>query len=414
MFSGRRAASSGIRSPRIVRAFVIGWRIRHVVLERANGRPVRALALYEAARAARRVSPNTVRNELHAMNHLFEWGDDAGIDVGERLLLGDGLEPVEVRMFAHWLRSPRRVHPISLVRANAILALCQTVCVWFCRTHIQIPGNPVERSIRLNVVVEAQRNAWGRELMKLGGLTVAPDLTDDEIFAVEKFLDPARRVASGTDLRVATRDHLFWKIILEMGLRVGELLALRLDDCPRPGREYLSIVRIDQRGGDELDPRAPYAPRPKTLSRDLGFIQPDTMLPQLISLYASRYRYATAISTTPSSRHFVLDHPFVFVAYPSGRPLSLSAATRIAERIAMGSGVAAFHWHIVRHAFFNRAYAAVAARPDNEALITHLVYYGGWRRRESLEIYVRSAVRQNALRSQRVWQSEVLREQPDV
>ena len=87
-------------------------------------------------------------------------------------------------------------------------------------------------------------------------------------------------------------------------------------------------------------------------------------------------------------KRFILPHKFLIVT-DDGEPLSKSSASHIAKIIRENTGVD-FHWHLGRHAFFNRAYfAATQAENDNsfEIKMTDLVVWGGWSSEESLQLY---------------------------
>lgn len=57
--------------------------------------------------------------------------------------------------------------------------------------------------------------------------------------------------------------------MIELGLRIGEVLALRLEDCPARIRPTFKIIRIEEREGSR-DPRSKRPARPKTLGRELS------------------------------------------------------------------------------------------------------------------------------------------------
>ena len=170
-------------------------------------------------------------------------------------------------------------------------------------------------------------------------------------------------------------------------MRIGEVLAMRMQDIPTRGRPYFSIVRIEERGDDFKDPRIT-PPRPKTLSRDLGFLFSNTAFPRLINDYVTEHRYIWATSKGKKFKRFILPHKFL-ITTNGGKPLSQSSASHIAKTISTNTGID-FHWHLARHAFFNRAYfAATQAENDNsrEIKMTDLVVWGGWSDDKSLQLY---------------------------
>jgi hypothetical protein len=81
-------------------------------------------------------------------------------------------------------------------------------------------------------------------------------------------------------------------------------------------------------------------------------------------------------------------------------------ADKIAQSIKKATGVD-FHWHLARHAFFNRAYSAVVDVENptvKDARVADLVVWGGWEDPESLGIYSRRARRERAKTPLHLWQ----------
>jgi len=225
----------------------------------------------------------------------------------------------------------------------------------------------------------------------------AEDLEDAEIREIETFLAHAA-ASGGADRRVAVRDYLMWRMAIEYGLRIGEILALRLEDLPSRKQDWLKILRTDHRG-DLVDPRAPKAPQVKTLGRDLGYYFRNSRFPQLFSLYQSSHRWVWA-SRKSGARYQKnrFAHPYLVINATDGMPLSMQSAQRRAAFIRAETGVD-FHWHMARHSFFNRAYVLMDAIKDpheREERRAGLVYWGGWSSPDSLDIYTATARRNKA------------------
>jgi hypothetical protein len=155
-----------------------------------------------------------------------------------------------------------------------------------------------------------------------------------------------------------------------------------------------------------VDPRGPKAPRPKTLGRELGPIFANTAFPHLTALYCSEHRHGWKTSRKGLKiKDWALDHPYLIVD-STGAPLSTRSAGNDAAEIRAATGID-FTWHRARHAFFNRAYAAVAEIDDinaQNARMMDLVYWGGWSDPDSLQIYTRRARRMRARDAFKVWQ----------
>jgi integrase len=383
--------------------------IRHVLTHRETDWPTRAGSLYEVHLEQRSDSPNTRREELRHLAYLYSWAEEGAVDLDGLLLRGDGLAIAQIRAFsaslkARWMLPSGTLPPSAREAHNKILYGCSTACVWFIEQFARPSGGDARRAIDVQIAVDAQKRAWSSNKQNVRKRKMAPDLADEQIAIIEAFLKPQSRTKL-TGPSIATRDYLMWRMAIECGMRMGEILAMRTVDCPTRGSPYFRIVRIEERETDSLDPRAPYAPRPKTLSRDLGFLLADTVFPRLVSDYVSIHRHAMVERSGKKVKQFLLPHKFLVISR-RGEPLSTSAMQGVAEEIGRATGIR-FHWHLARHAFFNRAYATVAAienRSEREVRLQDLVYWGGWRDAESLHLYTQRARRDRARNALSIWQ----------
>jgi integrase len=366
-------------------------------------------SLYEAHLANRFDSPSTCSKELTALARLLEWGSASAVDIERTFLQGHFLSAIQIADFAQWLKRRSghegfKAAPHAFrIQYNATLNAAARAETYFARQAFAPSGLSIDPTTQFRGAIDFQRGAWSAQKAKVRKELLAPDLTDEEIQAIEAFLRPGSHL-TGTERQLAERDYLVWRMAIECGMRIGEILCTRLEDCPGRGRPYFSIVRIEERH-DASDPRHPYAPRPKTLSRDLGFVLEATRFPRLATDFVGNYRYVTQRSKGRMVRRFLLPHQFLIVS-KRGEPLSRKGASAIARRISIGTGIG-FHWHLARHAFFNRAYAAVRDQPgvdEQRARTQDLIAWGGWESAASLEIYVRRARRERTQNSLRVWQ----------
>jgi len=363
---------------------------RYVLTHRESGRVPIASSIYETHLAQKSDSQKTRSGSLYGIATLYSWADERGIDLDARLLSGEGLAPSQISAFSAWLRTrlgegeKAKLTPESRTTHNQTLHFCRQTCVYFITQYATSASAVAERVLQIELLANSQSREWARVRIKTRKKRVAPDLTDEELVRIEEFLLPenrSRQVAQG----IAWRDYLLWRLTIEFGLRIGEVLSLRLQDCPALGRNYISVVRIEERDDGVIDPRRTHAPRPKTLSRDLRFLWKETRLPQLIAQYTTRFRRASVKEHGRQVYRWVLPHPFLIVA-TNGNPLSISTANDVASAIKNATGIN-FHWHLARHAFFNRMY--LRAKTNQE--LQDLVYWGGWESDRSLEIYSRRA-----------------------
>lgn len=405
-----QSEGSSYALPFQVSAFALpSGQVRHVLVERSSGLPMRAASLYEAHLVQKTDSHNTRRVELGYFASFYAWAKDAGLDLDRLLLAGEALTLPQVRSFAAWLRAPRAqangIIPQEKRRSiNAAFGACSVICAWFIRQFANPSINRARRALDVELLIQAQKRAWKEVRIKVRKEAVAPDMTEEEVAAIERFLKPENR-SKAVGQAIAVRDYLIWRMAIELGMRKGEILALRTIDCPTRQAPYFKIVRIEERGEACLDPRRDPA-RPKTLSRDLGFIIDNTIFPKLVTDYISTHRFRMVERNGKKLKQFLLPHNFLIIA-ESGQPLSLRAADDVAKAIKNGTGVD-FNWHLARHAFFNRAYAAVADlkdRSEYDVKLADLVHWGGWESEKSLEIYTRRARADRARHALRTWQN---------
>lgn len=384
--------------------------IRHVLLESDSCVPMRAASLYEAHLAQKTDSHNTRATELSYFASLYEWADEHDIPLDTKLLTGQGLTIPHVHAFAAWLKA-QRAQPNGVIpqrkrrTVNAALRVCAAISRWFITAFASPATNRLRRTVDIEMLVQAQRRAWNGACIKVRQDPAAPDLTDDEVAAIDAFLTPELR-SNTVEPAIAVRDFLMWRMAIEFGMRKGEILAMRTIDCPTRATPFFRIVRIEERGPNYADPRN-NPPRPKTLSRDLGFMFENTAFPRLVTEYISTYRFTWIKGIGKRKKRFLLPHNFLIIS-KSGEPLSPRAADDVAKSIRTGTGIN-FHWHLARHTFFNRAYAAVTNHENpasQQARLSDLVYWGGWKSEQSLDIYTRRARARKARLALKSWIEE--------
>jgi integrase len=369
--------------------------------------PSISVSLYEQHLSLTKGSHNSVKYDLDMLAHLFTWALRENIDIEEMLLKGLAPTPVQVRKFTHWLskrRSADSERSFGIGTFNRILDVSAAIFAWFIQQYGEFEGLGNRHTLDREQVVAAVEKLFRSHKLTERKKRYAGDLSEEEIETIEQYLKPANR--QHVDKAVAVRDYLIWRLAIEFGFREGEILALRLCDCPHGRQHFIKIVRVEERGKDYLDPRGAYAPRPKTLSRDLGFVLEDTRIPGLIDDYVNAHRCKLVRRNSKVTRQPILDHDFLIINHlrHSGKPLSVSTMQKVAQTIARETGVN-FHWHLARHAFFNRTYAAIAEHSELKDRMQDLVYWGGWADENSLQLYVNRARRERATTTLAFWQT---------
>ncbi len=404
--------SSLITAPLAIRItrFVDGnRRIRFVIQDLETLQPIKSLSVYEAYLSKKHKSPNTVFDALQKLAYVFTYAKQFRIVIDTLLMTGEMLEARDVNSFNFWLSERINVKSqkkIAQKTINSILGQTSKAFRWFADQYAVFEGRSSERTIKLRLYKNEIAEKFSEKIMSVKSKPMADDLTDDEIKKIDEFLFPENRRKNFPKLSEAQliRDYLIWRLVIEFGLREGEILALRLEDCPHKHQDYIKIVRVDGRGDDYIDPRGAYAPRPKTLGRELGFVYENTEIKKLLNEYITKHRRRRVVEHGKKFLKPIFDVPsFLILSHKNdaGTPLSLSSLLDIAKTIRVNTGIPHFHWHIGRHAFFNRRYEEIMAlkHKDEERYknrLNDLIYYGGWESELSLQLYINRARRDSA------------------
>lgn len=370
---------------------------RYIVFRRRDCASPVSSSLYEAyLHARRKPKKGTSGTVMQHLVFLFSWADFDGFDLEAGLFSGVGLQLPEIQRFFNWLDCRcYRGNKISDSYVAHIVGDCKRFVLWFVRRYLQaVEGEPL--NITIHKVVAAHREAWSEIEIKIESDIIAADIPDAAYQKIEKFFKPENYTA--TELKpTRLRNYIMWRLAWEFGLRIGEILSMRTVDVDLiTVPQFIRIVRLDERMKNEADPRCPNQPKVKTLSRELGFLEPDTLLPSLLEIYINKKRTRYFNIYGKDTETVFLGHDYLFVVHDgTGRPLSCSAAQKISIDAAKKSGQS-FNWHLARHAFFNRRYVEVSKSSESVILIDNLIYWGGWKSEESLKRYVRRAIRDNA------------------
>lgn len=388
---------------------------RHLILRQSDCQPSLAGSLFESHLTYASRSPNSKTAALYGIPYLLTYADESGLDVEGRLLHGHPFLPHEMRAFAHWLEmrfkkdhaqkhGPADYLPASRRKTfNNILYGIQKFEQWFVETYHQAT-TPGMRAAEAANIQSTQKRLWEKLHQPIKQKPEAGDLSDDEIQEIETLL---RGIGWGPNAtQTGARLYLTWRLAIELGLRIGEILALRLEDCPTRGRPTFKIVRVEERTGPR-DPRTKRPPRPKTLGRELSPFFSNSVLIPLVSEYQNTHRYGwkTSQKTGKRIKDYTPNHPYLLVD-KAGKPVEQHTASEGAQFIAKETGIP-FTWHKARHAFFNRAYAGLTKieNPNEQnTRLMDLVYWGGWNDPDSLLIYSQRARRESAQSAFAVWQ----------
>ncbi len=190
--------------------------------------------------------------------------------------------------------------------------------------------------------------------------------------------------------KARVRNELIVQWLYRLGIRRGELLAVRVSDM----KGVSSDVTIERRPDSADDPRI-RQPLVKTKGRSLP----------MASLFQPTQKYILEIrAKIPGATKY----PFLFVDVRTGRPLSHSGLTKVFEELstALGFNVSP---HLLRHSWNDTFSAAMDRKKVAEATEKKArSYLQGWKETSNTAaVYTRRHVRETAKKIMLDMQEEI-------
>lgn len=343
---------------------------------------------------ARNRAVNTQEQALRAIIALYRHCRSVGIDIEERIRSGEMMTIAEIDGLASALHFPigenktdsltpvySRSPVLSLERVRARLSpnrrgavAPQTVAIrlryirqyvgWLSLIHLSRLSahselRPSYHSAStalldaINARIPGQKVRSDREGLSQSAITVLM-----RAIALDCPGNPWEQAAA------RQRNRLIVLTLYHLGLRAGELLAIKVDDVDFR-RNWLTVTR---RPDDPEDPRSTQ-PMVKTLGRKLQ------LAPELAK---ELHDYIVNIRGRAKEAAF---HPFLFVETDSGRPLSKSALTKVFKTLAnSNSSLVDLCPHVLRHTWNDRfSRHAYKIRMSEAEEIKVRSYLMGWR-----------------------------------
>ena len=377
------------------------------VLMAVSGMPLfRPMVWLSTMRRTSRAA-NTLHADLQAVKRLYDWAAAAEINIEQRMLDGRLLSTAEMASLVAVIRQAAddARHPSN--RQPRIAHLPAMVCS-------QTAGN------RLHVIAEYLGWLAREGCTRLSSEETAVRLSlRDEMATQLKAMTPKNRGRSGIgeregppqdvvrrlldvieidhsenpwgDVGLRMRNRLLIHLLYALGLRRGELLALRIEQIDfRTGA--LTVVRA---ADDQDDPRL-YQPLAKTRDR---------VLPLKESLIQALEEYVLHVRPKiPGARR----HSYLLVSHQTGQPLSLASANKVftALRQRVEGLPENLSPHLLRHAW-NDAFSALMderkVAPEREQQMRSMMM--GWSPTSGMAAtytkrHVRNAAREASLAHQ--------------
>lgn len=369
------------------------------LVEAATWIPAR-VALRWAMRYRRyRVQSSTLAANLRVLAEVYRWTQETGgFDLDDRLTQGRTLQNHEIESLARSFRGTS-TQELDTGAFDQHLAVLEDFLKW----SLDSENRGGRRSLELAQLAQ-ERNRIGLILHSLRLGARAADriepLEDAYIQAIRNSIGP-RRDAKGVltfpkafSPHTRLRNWLMFEVALELGIRRGELLKLRLDSLPRGADDGIRVLR---RPDDPHDARSK-EPAVKTAER---------VIPASRNLLAAVRAYLTY--PQPLGRTSGRS-PYLFVAR-SGNPVSMDTADDVIAAIGEHSGVAPLSWHRLRHTWAERMAEAFAGQPNG---MDRLVYLGGWTNPQSATRYIQRALASQAKEAVRNYHRKLYAEARDA
>ena len=216
-----------------------------------------------------------------------------------------------------------------------------------------------------------------------GALNQREGIPEEAVAELVRIIDPHSPDNPWRDQHTRYRNALLIHWLLYLGLRIGEVLGVRVSDIVT----YRKEVTIHRRADDLDDPRH-NQPQTKTRAR---------VLPMSDALLAQTQSY---ILTHRSSLPHAKKHPFLFVASRTGQPMTLSTVGKLFKELRskcpwLPEKLSA---HVLRHTWndaFSKKMDDKGVAPENEQQARS--YLMGWSpTSDTAAVYTRRYVRNKA------------------
>jgi len=370
------------------------------LVESATRIPVRVATRWTVRYRRYRVQASTLANNLRVLARVYGWAREcAGYDLDDHLTEGQTFRNREIELLVSSLRVKADSHTLDTGAFDQHLSVIEDFLKWSLDSENR--GGRCILSLE-QLTAERQRIEEVFRSLRVGARPSAriEPLEEGEIEAIRRAIGPRR--GSGGQLsfpdvfscHTRLRNWLMFEVALELGIRRGELLKLRLDSLPRAAEEGIRILR---RPDDPHDSRSK-EPAVKTAER---------VIPASRGLLRAVQMYLTS---PPPLGRVSGKTPYLFVTR-SGNPVSIDTADDVIAAIGRVSNIAPLSWHRLRHTWAERMAELFADLPNG---MDRLVYLGGWSNPLSARHYIRRALANQAKEVLRDYHRKLYQEAADA
>lgn len=392
-----------------------------LMLDRSSGMPVYYPNLYvlTVLRQTNRSSA-TIERALREIIVLYNFLIEEKIDLNERINSGNILTLGEIDGLARCCRQSAKLNTKKNIKRNLVLRLeasrkahCQMVShttsanrlrtihaylTWLVmeklgcfglsasiRARLEWSAENLLPVLRARIPVEKGRETLGDRM----------GLSSGVLEQLKRTVDPASPKNPWKSEFVRHRNALIMSWLLELGLRRGELLNVKISDIDFRKNE----VMIARRADDKEDPRRAQ-PKVKTRSR---------ILPLSVELASLTHKYIIEKRIRINGAR---KHRYLFVSELSGLPMSLSSVNKIFDTIKLRVEDIPDDLcpHVMRHTWNDKFSEIMDANRINEAREMQMrSYLMGWAPTSSTAaVYTKRFVRKMARQASVEMQSKIL------
>ena len=374
-------------SPRFVLKVLLesGERLPCLV-DRVKWIPVRIATRWAVRYRRYRVQSSTLENNLRVLSRVYDWAEAvAGFDLDDHLTSGKTLTTRHVESMVLYFRTRGDSSEAFVGSDPGVLDHQLSVTENFLKWALDSDNRGGVRMLTLEQL--ALHRAHLEQVFRSLRTGTRPcqriqPLGESEVAALRRVLVPKESSGGcvfpeGVFYRhTQLRNWLMVETALELGLRRGELLKLRLDSLPRGSDDGLRVLRRpdDPHDSRRLEPAVKTAERVVPVSRSLLHL------------------FRAYLTSSPPIGRVTGKTPYLFVT-GAGLPLSVKAADDIMHSIGRHSGVTPLSWHRLRHTWAERMAEVLAEQANG---FDKLIYLGGWTSPQSPRRYIQNAIASQA------------------
>jgi integrase len=369
-----------------------------VMLDRLTAQPVILPTRYVVDRRREFCQASTLEKDVRVLAWFYEWANGIQLDLEHRLRRGPPLTSTEIVSFARYIRLRRNaklVGPIDPPYArerdnqappvlyptvvNTYLAVIRAFVLWAIETHY---ANGIDDTADLDRAIRKIGTIFQSQVMNTPVHSPKYGLSTEDTEFLLGCANPASD-CNPFNKPSRLRNYTIFRVLLETGIRRGELCKLRVKDLNTHGAS--PFIKVVRQPDDPNDPRR-REPRVKTRERIIPIT--NSLCKRIIQYLALRPRY--------------IKHPYLFVNTRTGAPLTLDGVTEIFLQV--NSRFERFRNveltpHTLRRTFNDRLLDSARRMGWEDQRVRDLQnYLNGWSEQSQQgAIYARTFIEQSAL-----------------